>query len=119
MPDDPLPTPEELAAQLIRLSARLDTIEAEHRVVIAGKDTQITALEAEVVELKRRLRMNSQDSSKLPSSDSPFVKPAPKSLRRRSGRKPGGQAGHEGRPWRWSLIPTRSWSTNRPRVAAV
>jgi hypothetical protein len=32
-------------------------------------------------ELKRRLGRNSQNSSKPPSSDAPFVKPDPKSLR--------------------------------------
>jgi transposase len=56
----------------------------------------VVALRAEVAELKRQLGQNSSNSSKPPSSDSPFTKPAPKSLRRRSGRKPGGQAGHPG-----------------------
>ena len=57
---------------------------------------RIEQLEAEVAELRRQLGQNSQNSSRPPSSDSPFVKPAPRSLRRRSGRKPGGQPGHPG-----------------------
>jgi transposase len=68
----------ELRAVVERLTARLDTLEAEN------------------AELKRRLGQDSRNSSKPPSSDSPFVKPAPRSLRRRSGRKPGGQPGHPG-----------------------
>ena len=57
---------------------------------------QIERLTTEVAELRRQLGQNSQNSSKPPSSDSPFAKPAPKSLRRKSGRKPGGQPGHPG-----------------------
>ena len=57
---------------------------------------QIEQLTAEVAELRRQLGLNSRNSSKPPSSDSPFVKPAPRSLRRKSGRKPGGQPGHPG-----------------------
>jgi len=64
--------------------------------VIAELRVRVAALEAENAELKRRLGMNSTNSSKPPSSDSPFMKPAPKSLRRKSGRKPGGQPGHPG-----------------------
>lgn len=56
----------------------------------------VEALRAEVADLKRQLGQNSRNSSKPPSSDSPFVKPAPKSLRPKSGRKPGGQPGHPG-----------------------
>jgi transposase len=57
---------------------------------------QIAQLRAEVAELRRQLGQNSRNSSKPPSSDSPFTKPAPKSLRGKSGRKPGGQRGHPG-----------------------
>jgi transposase len=56
----------------------------------------VEVLQAQVAELRRQLGQNSRNSSKPPSSDSPFVKPAPRSLRRRSGRKPGGQRGHPG-----------------------
>ena len=57
---------------------------------------RIGQLEAEVAELRRQVGQNSRNSSKPPSSDSPFIKPAPRSLRRKSGRKPGGQPGHPG-----------------------
>jgi transposase len=58
--------------------------------------TVVEALQAQVAELRRQLGQDSHNSSKPPSSDSPFTKPAPKSLRGKSGRKPGGQQGHPG-----------------------
>src|SRR5689334_22641690 len=74
----------------------LAALVAEQARVIAELRARVAGLEAENAELKRRLGMDSTNSSKPPSSDSPFTKPAPKSLRRRSGRKPGGQPGHPG-----------------------
>jgi transposase len=64
--------------------------------LVVRQAERIEQLEAEVADLRRQLGQNSRNSSRPPSSDSPFVKPAPKSLRRRSGRKPGGQPGHPG-----------------------
>jgi transposase len=61
--------------------------------LVVRQAERIDRLETEVAELKRQLGQNSRNSSRPPSSDSPFAKPAPKSLRRRSGRKPGGHPG--------------------------
>ena len=49
-----------------------------------------------VATLQARPTLNSQNSSKPPSSDG-YAKPAPKSLRTSTGRKSGGQLGHPGR----------------------
>jgi transposase len=54
------------------------------------------ALQERVAELEARLNQNSKNSSWPPSSDSPFVKPAPKSLRGTSSRRPGRPDGQPG-----------------------
>ena len=82
---DGRPSYDELAALVAHQAAVIEQLQAE-----------VAALRAENAELKRQLGQNSRNSSKPPSSDSPFTKPAPKSLRRRSGRRPGGQPGHPG-----------------------
>src|SRR6185312_15185491 len=64
--------------------------------LIERLQAEIAEVRAENAELKRQLGQNSRNSSRPPSSDSPFAKPAPKSLRRKSGKTPGGQPGHPG-----------------------
>ena len=61
-------------------------------------------LEARVAELERRLNRSSRNSSLPPSQDPPSV--PPRSRRPGSGRKRGGQPGHEGR-YRRLLPPER------------
>ena len=75
----------------MELLGRLAVLEA----ALAERDVRIEALEAENAELRRRLGQNPRNSNQPPSSEG-LGKPAPKSLRRRSGRRPGGQPGHEG-----------------------
>lgn len=64
-------------------------------MLLAERDALIVALAGRVAELEARLGKNSRNSSKPPSSDG-LGKPAPKSLRRASGRKPGKQPGGQG-----------------------
>ena len=63
----------------------------------------VKALSARVQELEARLRKDSHNSNKPPSSDGLAKKP--KSLRETSGRNPGGQAGHEGTTLKRVAIP--------------
>jgi len=80
-----------------------DLVAAQARIIEA-QAAEIRRLTGRVAELEARLARNSSNSSKPPSSDG-LAKPEPKSLRRRTGRRPGGQAGHQGRALRQVADP--------------
>ena len=70
---------------------------------LAQRDALIAHLQQRVQELEERLAKDSHNSHLPPSSDR-FVR-QPKSLRKKSGKKPGGQESHPGKTLTWSEIP--------------
>ena len=92
-----------LQGQVAGLTARLDALEAEN-----------TALRAENAELKRRLGLDSRNSSKPPSTDCPFAKPAPSRCAARAAASRAGNLGIRGRRWRRWPTPTSGCGTSRP-----
>jgi transposase len=72
---------------------------------IAELEELVAAQVQEIVDLRRQLAKNSNNSSKPPSSDGLKKKPAPRSLRGKSGKKSGGQAGHRGDTLRQTSTP--------------
>src|SRR5437660_7604594 len=64
--------------------------------LVESLSRNVDSLTARLQQLEDRLAKNSRNSSKPPSSDDPPPTPKPKTLRRSSGKKPGGQEGHPG-----------------------
>ncbi len=63
----------------------------------ARLEQQVQVLTVRLTELEARLNQDSHNSHQPPASDGPAQKrPHPRSLRKRSGKKRGGQAGHPG-----------------------
>ena len=81
---------------------------AELEAFVVELHARVAELEAQNAELWVMLKQNSSNSSKPPSSDG-YSKPSPKkrSLRERSGRKQGGQEGHEGAHLERVALPNR------------
>ena len=78
------------------LVAWVEQLLADQAQQIGALTTQVADLTTRLVALEARLNQDSHNSHQPPSSDGPAKRPHPRSLRRRSGKKSGGQPGHPG-----------------------
>jgi len=85
---------------------RLLVLLAERDTVIEGQAQAIEQLTGQVAALQARLGQNPRNSSRPPSSEG-YAKPAPRSQRRPSWRRPGGQDGAPGTTLRQVAEPDR------------
>jgi transposase len=87
-------------ALTVRLAQR-DALVEQLQAAMTHRDELVARLEGEVAELKRRLGQDSSNSSRPPSSDSPYRRPSPKVSGmpdpQQPKRKPGKQRGTKGR----------------------
>jgi hypothetical protein len=110
VPDLPVPGDAEglraanarLRELLAERDARIEELVA--RLAVAGE--QVAELQGQVADLAARAGKNSRNSSRPPSSDG-LAKPAPKSLRAKSGRRPGRPNGQPGVTMQLSDTPDR------------
>ena len=79
---------------------------------------QLAGLQSQVADLAAQVKTNSRNSSKPPSSDG-LAKPSPKSLRGKSGRKPGRPKGQPGATMELTEHPDKTVKHRPARAGAA
>ena len=93
--------PEKLHKEILKLPKDQQVL---FNLLVSHFERELSLRDARIKELEDQLSKNSSNSSKPPSTDQK-EKPSPKSLRNKSGKKPGGQKGHKGRTLLVSKTP--------------
>jgi transposase len=97
---------DDVVAGLRAANARLRDLLTERDARIGQLEALAVELQAQVADLAARVKQNSANSSKPPSSDG-LARPAPKSLRKKTGRKPGRPKGQPGATMQLTDHPDR------------
>jgi uncharacterized coiled-coil protein SlyX len=113
-PEQQQRTIDALSDHVGRLKAQIEKLQAEVSE-LHGRNFQLGRRNAELESL---ISKDSHNSSRPPSTDPPWAKRT-RSLRRPSGRLPGGQAGHHGRRCGSQYVLTASSSTGPASVDTV
>src|SRR5918992_3162171 len=108
-PDMQQRTIDSLSDEIGRLKRQVSRLKA----ALGEARGEVDWLRRRNTELEQLVTKDSHNSSRPPSTDPPWAKRT-KSLRRPSGRRPGGQAGHHGETLRLSERPDRVVE-HRPR----